>query len=64
MKGFIENVNQIREICNDHANCYGCPFLDIRVKYPECYLQGIPEGWNPLEILDRIAKWKGGEPRD
>lgn len=55
MRGFIEVMNQIREICNEHM-CYDCPFCDNRRGVAPCYWQMIPEEFKPLEILELMQK--------
>mgnify|MGYP006896770540 CR=1 FL=1 len=56
MKGFIEVMNQIKDICKEHETCKGCPFIDdSHVRRVGCYLvQDMPEDYDPLEILRRL----------
>lgn len=58
MKGFIEVMNRIREICSEHENCYGCPLLDTdHVKEVSCIISHIPENNDPLEIMRRLQEY-------
>lgn len=58
MKGFIEVMNRIREICGEHENCYGCPLLDTdHVKEVSCIISHIPENNDPLEIMRRLHEY-------
>lgn len=55
MKGFIEVMNQIIDICNEHENCVGCPLVDDdHVKFIGCVMNRVPEEYDPLEIMRRL----------
>lgn len=53
MRGFIETLNEIKNICRAHT-CEDCPFRsDLDPEYYDvCYFSGAPVGWNHGLIND------------
>ena len=65
MKGFIETINNIKAICRACDSCADCPLAFHYEHRHYCYFdKEIIYEWSANEILDRIAKWEGGAPRD
>ena len=66
MKGFIETINKIKEICSSCESCAECPLAEHTWKYTYmCYFdREIVHDYDANEILDRVAKWKGGAAHD
>lgn len=65
MKGFIETINKIKEICISCESCAECPLATHYEHRHYCYFdQEIAHDYDANEILDCIAKWKGGAAHD